>query len=412
MDRTQIAQWRGNSKTLSMEQCIDGSTHLFIPVVNQDQFVFCQKCLMCVQLETGTVPIPEPPKPIPNPPDAVIYRPSGGDDTSALQHVLDEYHAKPVMISGMCKITNTLWFNGDNRILCGDSAVKSGFLSSAPGPFSGHYGALLCVQSNKSAIRNLEFDGQNNPTEMVFFDGGSDNLIELCYFHDINFREGNAPYAAIHSQNCINLTVRGNTIERTKGRDGGEGVRGIWIPGVSGTLIESNTVRDTGHTGIAIEGNGGTIRNNVVEKSLTQGTGYKMMWRGSGQSGFIFTGNKVNETVGAGLMLEAMGNQSLPIIVDGNEFGNCGKQGTRFGAFYVSSTTRKIDFKNNKLNNCRTTGALIHVSESSFTNNSFESMNGVLDLESDCHKIDLTRSGSVNVGSNCNEITVDGVKVA
>jgi parallel beta-helix repeat protein len=125
-------------------------------------------------------------------------------------------------------------------------------------------------------ITGLEFDAANNPTQLVFFDGGRGNSIEHRYLHDIQSARC-PPYAAIHSQNTVGLRVANNHVASTAGIDGGYGVRGIWVSSQSHSIIGNNHVESTGHSGISFEGDGCVIWGNYVNNITTQGTGYKIV---------------------------------------------------------------------------------------------------------------------------------------
>jgi hypothetical protein len=74
-------------------------------------------------------------------------------------------------------------------------------------------------------------------------------------------------------------------------------------------------------------------------------------------------------------------------------------------------TTQNIVFHDNTIENCRSQGALIHVSNSRFENNAITGPNH-LSLENDCHEIHLTNSGTAAVGANCSGVWQDGVQMA
>jgi hypothetical protein len=200
-------------------------------------------------------------------------------------------------------------------------------------------------------------------------------------------------------------------VERTEGIEGRGGVRGIWLPTQEGCLIEGNVVSDTGHTGIAFEGPCVTIRQNHVKNVLIQGTGFKIDSRpGVPGDGFHIEDNTVDTTDCAGIMLEDLINVAV-IEINRNHWINCGKQGTSFGAIYVPTPTQNINFHDNTLDNCRSQGGLIHVSNSTFMNNTITGPDH-LSLEDDCHEIALVNSGTVSVGANCSNIWQNGAQVA
>jgi hypothetical protein len=349
--------------------------------------------------------------PVPPPVGTVIY-PTGGDDTSHIQNALNALpDGETLTLSGMFQVSNSIWLVGNGRTIAADPATRSGFVSTSANLYSGHYGALLNVAASGATIQGLEFDAAGYPTELVFFDGGSNNTIADCYLLDISLRDpdGGAPYAVGHGS--IGLRCLRNRVERTQGIEGRGGVRGIWLPVQEGCLIEGNTVNDTGHTGIAFEGPCGTIRQNHVKNVVIQGTGLKIDYRpGDAGEGFHVEDNTVDTTHGGGIMLEDLNGVAV-IEINRNHWINCGKQGTSFGAIYAPTPTQNINFHDNTLDNCRSQGGLIHVSNSTFVNNTITGP-GHLSLEDDCHEVQLTNSGTAAVGTNCSGIWQDGSQMA
>lgn len=374
----------------------------------------------------GTTPPPtnppptNPPPTLPPPVDTRVLTPTGGDDTGAIQGALNDLpsgHA--LMLSGMFQVSNTLWLDGYQKRMIGDPAKPSGIRAMNSG-MNGHYGALLCTKPSAShcAVQGLEFDAQGKQTELIFIDGGNTNIIDNCYLHDIAYNPSGAPYAAIHSQNVTDLVISRNRIERTTGIDGGEGVRGIWIVGAKGLVIVGNKVKDTGHTCIIGEGASVVIVGNQCGNSLTQGTGIKLCYRPMNdyqsrtQHGFTVAKNSINTTMGAGLMLQDVGEIPGGVLVESNDFINCGKQGTSFGAIYSSNDANNVIFRGNKVENCRSVAGLRHARNWLFENSNIVGGSNVVWLEDSCSGITLDRSGTANVGSNCSNVTVDGNKVA
>lgn len=356
--------------------------------------------------------------PIPPPVDAIVITPSGGDDTGLIQqHLNDLQPDKTLMLSGMFNVGNTIWIDGYAKTLAGDPAKPSGIRSTNAGIMSGPYASMLCVRdADDCRIHTLELDAQNHPTELVFFTGANNCEIHGCYLHDVAFHSGGPPYGAIHSEGCGALVVVNNRVERTK--QGGAGVRGIWIR-ANTILVEGNHTADTGHTGIAVEGLNVLMARNTVERSLTDGTGLKMCCRDNGYGGYRrrkasvsleCIENTVNGTINGGIMLEDC--EEAAVTVENNQFLNCGKEGTSFGALYSPYAVGSLTWRNNRAENCRSLGALRHARNFTFTDTTFAGGSNVLWLEDDCHQITLTRSGQVNVGSNCSQITVDGKVVA
>lgn len=370
-----------------------------------------------VQFTGPQVPTePIPPEPPVIPPDTTVITPTGGDDTAKIQNALNSLPVgNTLMLSGMFNVANSLWFDGYDKQLMGDPAKQSGMRSTNPGIMNGPYGALLCCTTSltQSRIQGLEFDGNNNPTETVFFDGGDGNIIEDCYLHSIKYDSGGPPYGAIHSQDVNNLTVRNNRVERTTGVMGGSGVRGIWIVGRNGILVDGNHTKDTGHTGIAVDAAEITIVNNTAENSLVQGTGMKIVYRAISLHRtaplLIYRGNTVRNTLNAGLMLENIGNAPGGVLIEANNFIQCGGPGTTFGALYNSKAANGVIFQDNRLESCRSVAGVRLLTNSVFQRSTIVSgSSNVVYLEADCHYITITQSGVANIGPNCDHITVDG----
>jgi hypothetical protein len=212
----------------------------------------------------------------------------------------------------------------------------------------------------------------------------------------------------------VNLVVSRNRIERTTGIDGGEGVRGIWICGISGIVIVGNHVKDTGHTCISGEGASVFLLRNTVENSLTQGTGMKVCYRRleSFQSivpvGLVIAQNTIKSTVGAGIMLQDIDGAPNGVMVAQNKFINCGREGTSFGALYSSNDANGVVFRDNRVENCRSVGGFRNFHHALLERTEIVGGSNVVWLEDNCANITMDHSGVANIGSNCNHVTVDG----
>jgi hypothetical protein len=361
-------------------------------------------------------PSSKPPDPEP-PSNTTIIHPTGGDDGGLIQDSLEALQPDHVlMLSGMFKVSDTLWLEGEHRTICGDPAKTSGIRSMNAGQMGGPYGAMVVLhQALGWTVRDLEFDAAGNPTELLFINGGFDNLIQNCYLHDIKGNASGQPFAAIHSQVCVRLKVIGNRVERTDSQ--GEGVRGIWVPSRADTVVENNKVSDTGHTAISVEGDGATIRGNEVRNVKANGTGLKIVYRIVRQSRsprmtrpMLVTGNLVDGSPNAGIMLENCAVDGIDI--DNNDFKRCGAQGTSFGALYSSSNASNIVFRNNRLDNCRSIAGLLNMQGIRLENNQAANGPATVNLEANNHDVRLTNSGTVQLGSNNSNVWVDGKKVA
>lgn len=360
--------------------------------------------------------------PIPPPTDAIVITPTGGDDRGHLQQAIDNLPAdKTLMLSGMFNLSDTVWMrNAFSKTISGDTSKQSGMRSTNAGIMSGPYASMFCVSDSTSCrVRDLEFDAGGHPTELLYVERGDNVLIERCYLHDVGVMPDGPPFGAIHSEGVITIAVRHCRIERTGGYlDHDQGVRGIWCKGHE-VWIDACNVSDTGHTGIATEGGTITITRCTVNRPLTQGTGLKMCQRPYNEpirnrpyvQGQLYCAeNSVDQTKNGGLMLESC--DEAVALIERNTFKNCGSEGSTFGAIYSPYPVKGLTWRNNRVENCRSFGGLRHGRGFTFTDSTFAGGSNVLWLEDDCHQITLTRSGQVNVGSNCSEITVDGVRVA
>ena len=360
-----------------------------------------------------TPPDPEPPQ------NAITITPTGGDDTALIQQHLNDLPAgETLMLSGMFKVQNTIYLEGYSKTIAGDPAKQSGIRSTNSGIMGGPYASMFCLRgADECLVRDLEFDAQRHPTELVYFTDTNASGIRDCYLHDVACNPSGPPYGAIHSEGVGSIFVIGCRVENTK--KGGANVRGVWIR-ANTVLIDGCTVRDTGHTGIAAEGVSVLVAGNTVERAQTDGTGSKMCYRQSGYQGYKrardvqpamhYKENVIRDTINGGLMLEDCG--AAAVLIEGCNFVNCGAQGTSFGPIYSPYSITGLQFRNNRIENCRSQGALRHAHNCAFTDQTFVGGSDVLHLEDDCHGITLTRSGKAGVGSNCSQITVDGVVIA
>lgn len=362
----------------------------------------------------------QPPEPEPPPTDAVVIYPTGGDDRQHLQQAFDVLSAgKTLVLSGMFQVNDTVYLEGEQKTVAGDTAKQSGIRSTNGALMSGPYASMLCARNSTSCrVHDLEFDAAGNRTELVFVTGGDNFWIHDCYLHDIGAPDSGPPFAAIHSEGVMRIAVSSCRVERTGGHlDKDEGVRGIWVKS-NECWVDSCHVSDSGHTGVATEGGVITITRCVIERAMTQGTGMKMCQRPYGDvrerpyvhSQLYCALNTVDGTKNGGVMLESCENASA--LIERNTFKNCGSEGSTFGAVYSPYPVQAIVWRNNKVENCRSFGALRNGRGFSFADTEFSGGDDTLWLEDNDHDIELTRSGRVNVGSNCSDIWVDGQQIA
>jgi hypothetical protein len=316
----------------------------------------------------------------------------------------------------MFQLRDTVWLEGERKTIIGDETKTSGIRSTNGNQMNGPYGAMLVLQNAlECVVMGLELDANGNPTELIFVNSGIGCRIEGCYLHDIRGNQSGQPFAAIHSQVVVGLKVHNNRVERTD--PNGEGVRGIWVPSRADTSIIGNSLADIGHTGIAFEGDGCEIRGNIIRNIKAHGAGMKIHYRVVRQSKepratrpLLVTENVVDGSVNSGIMLESCAVDGIDIVK--NEFKNCGKQGTSFGAIYSSSNATNVVFRENKLDNCRSIAGLIYMNGCRFENNQVVNGPPHVNLEKNCTDVRLTNSGAANVGPGCSNIWVDGRQVA
>lgn len=373
-------------------------------------------------VDPGEPPVDPPVDPGEPPEDAVVITPTGGDDANLIAGAWNSLpDGDTLILSGMFHAAHTIFLDGFGKTLAADPGTPSGIRSTNAGLMAGPYASMVCVRGDECMVRDLEFDAQGYPTELVFFQGTNLSGIQGCWLRNVACHSGGPPYGAIHSEGVGEIFVVGNRVENTKvNASAGSYCRGIWVR-ANRALVENNTVRDTAHTGIAVEAVEARVAGNLSERAQTDGTGMKMCYRQSGYQKsrgrvlytapvLYFTGNIVRDTLNGGLMLEDCG--SAPVLIEDNQFVNCGAQGTTFGAVYSPHPTSAVTWRLNRVENCRSLGALRQARNWMLTETEFAGGDHTLWLEEDCHYITLDHSGSANVGPNCDHIVVDGKQVA
>ena len=353
----------------------------------------------------GTIPPDVPPLPG----GVTVIRPSGGDDRGAFVQAWDSLPSdRALFVSGMLQISDTMRLSGENKRVIADPTKPSGFRSTRSEPMTGAYCAMIhLVSTAHCGFRGLEFDCAAHPNGGLYIENCSDGLIERCFIHDIGWRSSDPrALAGIFGDNATRLTLRGCAVSRTGGVLDNDGCRGIWLRGQSSLLVEACSVVDTGHTCIAVELSDGEIRDCTASRSKLNGTLYKICYRSQAAAGdVLFTGNVAQDSKDAGLMLE---DAYFPLVaIEGNEFIDCGHEGSTFGAIYANEASN-VQFRDNRLAGCRSTGALIRTDYALFEHNAVSDGPAVLHLEDTVSNVRLTASGDVSIGRNCSNVWVDG----
>lgn len=399
------------------ERCIDNNPHFCIIWYESESdgtLVFCQKCLKVFKLAQPEPPQPEPP----GEGDSIIFRATLGDDTAALQAILDNL-SKDLVIEGFAGInSNGLSLRSvGGRKISGAGVSGGGFRALSDGPYSTPYSSMFFGEHLDACIfENLKFDCNAKNVQGIFLNLTTNCLITGCEVWNIRHISGvGIPYAGIKVDASTDIEIAYNYVHDTTGADGDSGVRGIWA-GVGNQFctrphIHHNKVERTGHTAIVTESEAPRVHDNAVRDALTQGTGYKFIPRGGSAEAFLDF-NIAENTVGSALMIE--GSESVPVHIWVRNWtaSNIGKDGTTFGFLYVSGQPlRNISVADCQLVNCKRTCNLNNVSAAFFTGLRL-SGTGAAALENNVHNVTFQNAGTVEIGRNVSDIWVDGKKVA
>lgn len=138
----------------------------------------------------------------------------------------------------------------------------------------GHVTFLIQYCAN-CTIRDLFFDGNGVNASVFGIDRSTNSTISNLTIVNVGtpmntfFSEG-AAAAMVATGNTTN-TYQNITVVNTARWSDGNGMRGMWIGNETTTEYENyatitgNTIRNSGFTGIVLEGVGGTITNNLSE---------------------------------------------------------------------------------------------------------------------------------------------------
>jgi hypothetical protein len=334
---------------------------------------------------------------------------NGGDDTDAVQSAIDALEAGGTLeVSCMANISWMVTLSGNDLAIRGTNGGGLRAISDMP---KDAFSSILYVPNcTDCKVEGMKIDANNHYAEL-FLNHSTRTIIKGNTVSDIACDQTGAPYAAIHSIGGTDNQYVYNTVSRTAGTEGANGVRGIWLGNSdweTRPVIEHNDVSLTGHTGIATEGNGAVIRYNTVTDPSVQGTGLKLIHRGDANPEYVEY-NTVSGTVGGGLMLESC--DSPGIYVRYNHFDRIGRDGTTFGALYVAgSTTRNVQFTDNTITNAKNIANLNNADTFLFQDNAFNAGAAVV-LETNNHNITLINSGDVEIQNGASDVWVDGNKV-
>lgn len=394
--------------------CIDGAPHFF--TVYSGTKVFCQKCLETADFLIPDPIPPDPPDPI-DPRPVVTFTAPTGDCTAQLQNWMNTQPSNAIWdILGVASINATgLQISGKTNVKL-TSSNSGGFKAIGNGSYAPAYSSLLyAANTTDCSFENLRFDGNNKSAQALFVHRSTRPKILRCEAWNIQYIPGGgAPYAALKADVCTDAEIAYNNIHDLGGIDGGSGVRGIWA-GVGSSEystrphIHHNTITRPGHTGIVTESTAPIVTDNIVTAALIQGTGYKFIPRGP-IADAIFDNNTVDGTAGSGIMFEGSGVFPAHIYVRGWKASNIGKAGTTFGFVYISGSagTRNVEIRGNNLVNCKRLANVNYGWDLKFTDNVGTGNSILIALENECHNIVVTNSGSVEIGTNCSNIVVDG----
>lgn len=273
-----------------------------------------------------------------------------------------------------------------------------------------HECALIYIEDcTNCLIDKLEIN--SNTTKGAFY-AYSWNNSSIQNMHVHNVADGTTgPYAGIKCDNCVDIWIANNNVHDTGGVSPDvTGVRGIWCGVDVGRYctrptIISNTVANTGHTGIASEGQQIVMSNNTVSNILTQGTGLKMIPRGVASDN-VFEGNSVTSTYNAGWQYDGSGTVPLSVSVRNNTFKDTSLSGCCFGAMYIANTSAKnnVQFTGNTLINGRQVANIGYATNVLLQNNTIVTPGSggtEIGVESNAHDIVAINSGTVIIQGGC-----------
>jgi parallel beta-helix repeat protein len=285
---------------------------------------------------------------------------------------------------------------------------------------------LLYIENCTNCLIDKVEINSNTTKGAMYMYSWSTSSIQNNHVHHV--QDGTTgPYAAIKCDNCTDIWIANNNVHDTGGVSPDvTGVRGIWCGVDVGRYctrptIINNTVANTGHTGIASEGQQIVMSNNTVSSILTQGTGLKIIPRGTA-SDHVVEGNSVTNTWNAGFQYDGSGTDPLHLYVRNNFFTDISVSSATFGGLYVANSAQKrhVQFTGNTLTRCKLIAAAGHIDDLLIQNNSVITPVGS-DGNSSTAEQFVTNMQSFNSGSiviqggcsgNCSNIYQDGVQLA
>lgn len=279
---------------------------------------------------------------------------------------------------------------------------------------------------NSCLFDKLKING-NSQNGCGFFINNSTNFsIQNNEVYGCSYGTGAGPYAAIKADDVTtNFWIANNNLHDLAGINGGEGVRGVWA-GVSTRYtttahIIDNTITNTGHTGIAVEGQGPIVTGNQLANINTQGTCLKFIPRGLSVDA-VFDNNTCNRSYGAAFQIETAGVDATNVYVRNNQFTLIsdwtvqGGANLSFGALYAGTGGGKhIRFTGNTLTQGRKVAAYSSSSDLLIQNNTI--VNGLggfpnqVACEGTSSNVTINSSGVLDkqaVGT-CTTHTLDGL---
>lgn len=362
---------------------------------------------------------------------------NASDDTAAVQAVLDLAVAGDTIdftnTTNSCDISATgLLFNNHSNVrITASNATKptTGNLRARAQITGTDEGAILDIDNCDSCLIDKIFFHGNTQIACAIFINNSTNF-SIQNNEVSNFEENplGAPFAGIKIDDLSdNFWVANNNIHDLGGTNGGEGLRGIWA-GVGSRYVTNahiidNTVNNTGHTGIAVEGDGPIVTGNLISNTLVQGTCMKFIPRGASVDA-VFDNNTCNRSYGAGLQVESDTVDATHIYVRNNQFILMSDQtvngGQSFGVLYLSGGSgggKNVVFTGNTLNQDRKVAAYNNTSNVLIQNNTI--LNGLggfytqIACEGNTSNVTIINSGVLDKQSgganSCTTHTQDGI---
>ena len=231
---------------------------------------------------------------------------------------------------------------------------------------------LVRVVANKISINDIEFTGSNNETIAKPNKNGYNNIsIKNCLLkfngcNAINFKTGNNLHLLIDNcdivntnsngiilgAGCANATITNNKLQNT-GTVAGmskDSLGNYWgiSTGGKGTLIEKNSVINTGYVAISFSQNNTIIRNNYIDsfsQVLDDGGG---IYTFTGSSNRNYSGRKI---VG-NIIMNGIGVRYGASVITSSSMAAEG--------IYLDDNSSGVEISGNTIINCVKSGILLH----------------------------------------------------